>query len=929
MQTETVRSFTEFMESVTRLKQGLLGGDKQVEGPDRFWYRGVGNHSYTLTPSLYRYHDPIEKEQLLFNLHGQSAFKFNMLDSKPISWERVIHMQHYNIPTRLLDWTATIWKAVFFALMDTPAKPCIFILNPLHLNRKSGQDGLVRVPRDSRFDFEEHFFGNPVLSSHSPLAIIPEVDGNQYERLKCQDGRFTVQGRNPDPLERQASECLARIDLHESLFTKLREQLDMKGIKGHTLFPDHEGVAQFVKSEAHLKKFDYDESIASRIRAYLQERARHDLEALKHRDRDPYNKGITFCNLDDAYLLRETEVEEMATWLKEGPPFLFITGKAGVGKTNFTLHTLLCRNDFQVKPSVFFSFKMFGSGLSPVVRDDGIGELAGYIDNIMLAPNHTEQERHVARKMIAEGEVVLALDGLDELARIRGEEAVEEMGRELDGLFGGSPKARVIITCRDHILARLKGTGALGKTKNQHELKLDPFPAITLRNALLEQLDENPPESLVEMARIPIFYEMIRRAQDHWPELIEAQDNRTKLEEVWFKVILQKNKYLNSAGSGLKSHLDLEQVLRMLGTIAGKMLHDRRDLLEIDSIPVDLTALLRELASYPFALFVQELQDTYSFTHQSLREFVLAWCVAEEIKTHHGKKPSFDLLKSSSSFDYEGHEFYDRVRDLLDINNDVINKLGQLLCFQGLDEDERNNLIRNLFEMLGELTPGDDGLVERIVEEALPYLKPVTTKAGYITYKTKYNVSRCLERIHCSAPRPYIDHITSFSWWWDPYGKPPLNEKYIYAYAIRGFHRPRQEATSIPPIVYIKTESSEPMKKLEKRVSDHLMTVIETIKEHEIPEDGIFLGINCTFALIRWLPKNPDLDRIEGLLKWLHIDWRMKQNIFYALFFRYGARIPVRFRERGLFRDAGELDENASDEAKEAFRKIKTGTTTD
>jgi len=261
----------------------------------------------------------------------------------------------------------------------------------------------------------------------------------------------------------------------------------------------------------------------------------------------------------------------------------------------------------------------------------------------------------------------------------------------------------------------------------------------------------------------------------------------------------------------------------------------------------------------------------------------------------------------------------------------VINKLGHLLSFTGLNEGERNNLIRNLFEMLGELTPGDDGLVERVVEASLPYLKPITTKAEYITYKTKYNVARCLERIHCSAPRPYIDHITSFSWWRDPHSKPPMNKQFIYAYAIRGFHRPRQEATPLPPIVYIKTESTELMRELEKRVSDRLMTVIETIKEHEIPEDGIFLGINCTLALMRWLPKNlenPDLDRIEGLLKWLHIDWRMKQNLFYALFIRYGARIPVHFSERGLFSDAGELDENASEEAKEAFRKIKTGAAT-
>lgn len=146
------------------------------------------------------------------------------------------------------------------------------------------------------------------------------------------------------------------------------------------------------------------------------------------------------------------------------------------------------------------------------------------------------------------------------------------------------------------------------------------------------------------------------------------------------------------------------------------MLHDRNDLLKANSVADELRAFLRDLSNYPFALFVEELQDTYSFSHQSLREFVLAWCVAKEIKTR-----SFDLLKSSSSFDYEGHEFYGRLWDLLDIQHDVIEQLDGLLDCRGLDERERNHLIRNLFELLGELTPGEDDLVSRIAEVALPY----------------------------------------------------------------------------------------------------------------------------------------------------------------------------------------------------------------
>ena len=898
--TGTARSLGQFQTLLKELEKRLTAANTTVSGQDKLWYRGHDNGSYTLTPSLYRYHEPIEKERLLFTLHEQSALK--KFRGKPVSWERVIHMQHYNIPTRLLDWTADLWVAVFFALTAAPAEPCIYILDPWRLN---GDGGLVKVPDDRRFDFREHFFGNPRLAPDRPLAVIPKVKGNP--RLERQRGRFTVQGRNSEPLERQVPNCVAKINLHAASHADLREELRRHNTFGPEVFPDPEGVAQFLRSEACLTKIRYDESIASRIRSHLQNRAERDRYALTHREenKEPCSKGIKFCNLDAAYLNRKTEASRMLAWLENGPPFLFITGEAGMGKTNFALHTLLCHDEFRGKPSVFFSFKLYGSRAARNNRD-GEGELAGHLYDILFEHKPSRQERETAQAMISDGAVVLALDGLDELARVQGEDAIRAVARELDALFGGSPNARVIITCRDHIFVRLEGTGALGMTRNRRVLNLGCFPARIMRSALRRQLGETP-EKLVEMARIPLFYEMIRRAQHHWRELLKAGANRTRLEEAWFKIILEENGYR-----------DLDLNLRKLGTIAGRMLQDRSDLINANnpSMADDLRDLLRGLSSHPFALFVQDLNDTYSFSHQSLREFVLAWCAAKEIKTR-----SFDLLKSSSSFDYEGHELYDRVRHLLDIKNDVIDQLSRLLDVRSLDERERNHLIRNLFEMLGELTPEDNGLVKKIVEAALPYLKPAQGEASYVTYKTRYNIARCLERIHWSAPRPYIEHIQNFRWWWNPHCRPLRGQDHISAFAVRGFHRPRQEATSTPPILYRRTATPPGLGKMEREVSDRLMAIIEGLKEHEIPEDGSFLGINSTLALIRWLPRKPDRARIEALLRHPHMTSRMKQNLFYALFIRYRTTIPDRFRAAGLFHDAGDL-ENPSTGAREAFQRL-------
>ncbi len=351
------------------------------------------------------------------------------------------------------------------------------------------------------------------------------------------------------------------------------------------------------------------------------------------------------------------------------------------------------------------------------------------------------------------------------------------------------------------------------------------------------------------------------------------------------------------------------------------MLDDRSDLLCAKNVDGELPSLLKRLSKYPFALFVEESKNTYSFSHQSLREFVLAWCVAQEIKSvvQGNKTHSFDLLKSSSSFDYEGHEYYDRVRDLLKIESDVIGHLRKLLSVSNLDEPQRNHVVRNIFEMLGQLTPDDNSLAKKVVVAALPYLKTSRGETDYVTFKTRYNIVRCLERIHWSAPRSYIKHIIDFGWWWDRHYKVPKGAELMGAFAIRGFHRPRQEATPEPPILYKRMTTPAAMRRVEANVSNRLIAVIEgLLKEREKNEDASFLGINCTFALIRWLPKRPDLAEIEAFLRHPQTSWQMKQNLFFALFARYGINIPDRFRKSGLFGDSGILD-NPGRKMKQAF----------
>jgi len=219
---------------------------KNEMGSTVVMFRGHSSSTYKLLPTILRCGDATVEEDMFYEY---KTYASSLNGKTKSNWDLLLDMQHYGLPTRLLDWTSSLGTALYFALLNNPTSPCIWVLDPYKLSKISTGAGIL-FDTSTVADQGGHkgFNVSNLIAKESafetPYAIRPP-HGNS--RISAQRGIFTVHTKSNKPLEELCPDAVRRVLIPNSEVEKFQCYLQQLGIDEFSLFPDPEGLVGYLK----------------------------------------------------------------------------------------------------------------------------------------------------------------------------------------------------------------------------------------------------------------------------------------------------------------------------------------------------------------------------------------------------------------------------------------------------------------------------------------------------------------------------------------------------------------------------------------------------------------------------------------------------------------------------------------------------------
>jgi hypothetical protein len=244
-----------------------LDGSIEYDRPSlvTFLFRGHARSEWRLVPSLLRQVAVCglnASEALAVERSARLEFARQAHLHLPLVAERDdamtwwLLMQHYHAPTRLLDWTRSLFVAAYFAVeKDEESDGVIWILHAARMLHETRQRFNLELP-DGQPEAIDSLFVNPA----APLALFHVVPTEQTDRMIAQQIGFTV---SPSILADHGTILAEYFSEHSEQFLRaiiprrskpeILRRLRQINITANTLFPGIDGLG---RSVAELVRVD-------------------------------------------------------------------------------------------------------------------------------------------------------------------------------------------------------------------------------------------------------------------------------------------------------------------------------------------------------------------------------------------------------------------------------------------------------------------------------------------------------------------------------------------------------------------------------------------------------------------------------------------------------------------------------------------------
>ena len=235
--------------SVSDLIKNLKHDLANINEP--IWYRGQANSKWPLIPSIERIKFIKSETNFLKKFKQSASLLVNSPPNSSIDW--LLIMQHYGVPTRLLDWSESPLVALYFSCYEEKyinEEGALWLLKPVELNKIDGinPEYPFEIPslEDEILDtYTTESLASERTSQRTPIAIL--VPRNNT-RMQAQLGTCTINHRDNRPIESLGNKNhVGKYIIPKDAKSNILSELNRLSFTKFQLFPELATLGEVIK----------------------------------------------------------------------------------------------------------------------------------------------------------------------------------------------------------------------------------------------------------------------------------------------------------------------------------------------------------------------------------------------------------------------------------------------------------------------------------------------------------------------------------------------------------------------------------------------------------------------------------------------------------------------------------------------------------